>query len=76
MLIDIVRLGNLFNIQSFLIVLMLKLCFCKRHHHIKGHEKGWHVYRQASLTGTTGADDGILLGSLSKHDVDDSKNVI
>ena len=38
MLIDIVQLGNLFNFKSFLIVLILKLCFCKRHHHIKGHK--------------------------------------
>ena len=35
---DIVRLGNLFNFKSFLIVLTLKLCFCKWHHRIKGHE--------------------------------------
>ena len=38
MLIDIVRLGNLFNFKRFLIVSKLELSFCKRHHHIEGHE--------------------------------------
>ena len=38
MLFDIVRLGNLFNFKKFLIVSLLKLSFCKRHHDIKGHE--------------------------------------
>ena len=38
MLIDIVQFGNLFNCKSFLIVLKLKLCFCKLRHHMKGHK--------------------------------------
>ena len=58
LLIDIVPLGNLFNVKAFLIASILKLCFCKRHHHIKGHETFVGMFIQASLK-TTGADDGI-----------------
>ena len=61
MLIDIVRLGNLFNFKSFSIVSILKLCFCKGYHHIEGHETCWHVYTQALLK-MTGADNGCSSG--------------
>ena len=38
MLIDIVQIGSLFNFKLFLIVSIIKFCFCKRHYHVKGNE--------------------------------------
>ena len=38
MLIDIVQLGNLFYFKQFVIVSIIKFCFCKWRYHVKGHE--------------------------------------
>ena len=38
LLIDIVQLGNLFHFKYFLLVSVIKFCFCKWHYHVKGQE--------------------------------------
>ena len=65
--------------MSFLIISILKLCFCSNSSLVKtassykgSRDMCWHVYTQALLK-TTGADDDCSLGeAFDRHPTDDS----